>query len=90
MAGLAFRINDSGASGGIIVSPMGLQEGAEKVARAAHIESVRLDADCTTENFILGYLNRIRFGMLEHLPPGQDSLTIKVIEKGKVISEETV
>jgi hypothetical protein len=30
--GLAFRILDTGAAGGVFVTPIGLQEGAEKVA----------------------------------------------------------
>jgi hypothetical protein len=32
LAGLAYRILDTGAEGGIVVSPMDLQEGAKKVA----------------------------------------------------------
>ena len=36
VASLAWCIQDTGASGGFIVSPMGLQEGASKVAAAAN------------------------------------------------------
>jgi hypothetical protein len=43
---LAYRIIDTGADGGILVSPLGLQEGAERVAAAENIISVRLNEDC--------------------------------------------
>ena len=42
-AALAWSIQDTGASGGILVSPFGLQEGAEKVATKAGIVEVILD-----------------------------------------------
>src|SRR5690348_12178416 len=44
---LAYQIIDTGAQGGIIVSPLGLQEGAERVARAENIVNVRLDEKST-------------------------------------------
>ena len=40
LGGVAFRVIDIGATGGITVSPLGLQEGAEKVAAAKNIISV--------------------------------------------------
>jgi hypothetical protein len=40
VGGLAYRISDSGAFGGILVSPLALQEGAAKVAAAENILSV--------------------------------------------------
>ena len=46
LGGLAYRIIDTGASGGIIVSPLDLQEGAVKVAAAEDIIHVQLDAEC--------------------------------------------
>jgi hypothetical protein len=42
VGGLAYRIIDTGAVGGIIVSPLGLQEGAERVAAAENIVRVQL------------------------------------------------
>jgi hypothetical protein len=51
VAGLAYRIQDTGAKGGIIVSPLGLQEGAEKVAKANNIVSVKISANSTPEQF---------------------------------------
>src|SRR5262250_1546186 len=40
LGGIAYRIRDSGAEGGIVVSPLGLQEGAAKVAKKENIVSV--------------------------------------------------
>jgi len=50
--GLAYRIKDTGASGGIIVTTIGLQEGARKVAGHERINVVILDPDSTKENYI--------------------------------------
>jgi formylglycine-generating enzyme required for sulfatase activity len=62
---LAYRIIDTGADGGILVSPLGLQEGAERVAAAENIISVRLNEDCNRYEFVLGFLNQIRLGVLD-------------------------
>lgn len=63
MGALAYRIIDSGASGGIIVSPMGLQSGAEKVASSEGILEVMLDADSTPHEFAMRFLNKLMIGM---------------------------
>ena len=59
VAGLAYRILDTGAAGGIIVSPLGLQEGAEKVAAAENIVHVKLNEHCNCDEYILSFLNRV-------------------------------
>jgi hypothetical protein len=56
---LAYRILDTGAKGGIVVSPLGLQEGAEKIASAEDIDSVILEPDSTTESFVVKFLNTL-------------------------------
>ena len=58
VGGLAYRIIDTGASGGIIVSPLPLQEGAKKVAEANHIVHVRLGPDSTPENFAISFFQQ--------------------------------
>lgn len=40
VGGLAYRIIDTGASGGILVSPLGFQEGAKKIAAAEGIQEI--------------------------------------------------
>jgi hypothetical protein len=59
---LAFLIQDTGAVGGIIVSPLPLQSGAKKVAASQHIQEVRLSSDSTTTDYIFQFLERTFYG----------------------------
>lgn len=52
VAAVAFRIIDTGAEGGIIVSPLPLQKGAAKVAAATGIKHVQLRPESTREFWI--------------------------------------
>jgi hypothetical protein len=61
--GLAYRIIDTGAAGGIIVSPFGLQQGAAKVAAAEKILSVRLTASSTPTEFSFQFLDKLCLGI---------------------------
>jgi hypothetical protein len=63
LGGLAYRIIDTGAAGGIIVSPLGLQEGAAGVAAAEQIISVELTADSTPTEFAIQFLNKLCLGI---------------------------
>lgn len=63
LGGLAYRIVDTGASGGIIVSPLDLQEGAAKVAAAEDIINVQLDAESTPDQFAMKFLNHLMIGV---------------------------
>lgn len=63
LAGLAFRIVDTGASGGIIVTPLGFQEGAKKVAAHTHVHTVLLNEDCTRTDYILQFMNKMCVGL---------------------------
>ncbi len=67
MGALAYRIIDTGASGGIIVSPLGLQIGAQKVASAEQILEVELDANSTPSEFALRFLNKLMIGVADTL-----------------------
>jgi len=60
---IAYRIIDTGAKGGIIVSPLGLQEGARKIAEAENVVSVRLGENSTTKEYVLSFLNKIFVGV---------------------------
>ena len=77
---LAYRIHDTGASGAIIVSPLGLQEGAEKVAKAENIHNVILNPDSTTTNYILKFLNEVHVGIGEK-GMGRASVSVTKIDK---------
>jgi hypothetical protein len=63
VAGLAYRIMDAGASGGILVSPLGFQEGAKKVAAAEGIQEVLMNENSTRTDYVLSFLNRIFVGI---------------------------
>jgi hypothetical protein len=63
VGGFAYRIRDCGANGGILVSPLGLQEGAKKVAAAEGIISVQLDPNSTTTEFLMRFLHTVMIGV---------------------------
>ena len=60
---LAFKILRTGASGGILVSPLGMQEGASKIASAENIKNVILDENSTTVSYLLQFLNNVMIGL---------------------------
>jgi hypothetical protein len=62
---LAWTIQDVGADGGILVSPLRLQEGAAIVAKKANIVQVVLNQDATTTDYLLSFLNQIHIGISE-------------------------
>jgi len=55
---LAYRIMDTGAAGGIVVSPIGLQSGAAKVASAEGIIHVHLGKDSTKHQYFSAILEQ--------------------------------
>ena len=63
VAAVAYRIFDTGAAGGIIVSPHPLQSGAVKVAKASKIEHVQLDPDSTRDRWIAKIQGVMMFGL---------------------------
>jgi hypothetical protein len=69
MGALAYRIIDTGASGGIIVSPLGVQAGGAKVNAAENIHTVRLDENSTETKFILKFLNETFVGTEKAVSP---------------------
>ena len=77
VGGLAYTIIDTGAEGGIIVSPLGLQEGAERVAVAENIVNVQLNEDSTQHEYLLRFLSKIMIGRQDTIS-FKDSLEIEV------------
>ena len=61
VAALAFRIMDTGAKGGI--NPMGRQKGADLVAKHANIVHAVVAPNCTTEEYVLEFLDRVFSGL---------------------------
>jgi hypothetical protein len=80
VGGLAYRIIDTGAKGGIIVSPLGLQEGAERVAAAENIVSVQLNENSNRQDYVLRFLNRVMVGLSDTIT-FKDSVTVEAIDK---------
>jgi hypothetical protein len=92
LAGLAFRIVDTGASGGIIVTPLGFQEGAKKVAAHTHVHTVLLNEDCTRTDYILQFMNKMCVGLSDTINVNiSESLSIQLIDNdGNVIDSRTI
>jgi hypothetical protein len=84
MAALCYRILDTGAKGGIIVSPLGLQEGAKRIAEAENVVSVRLGENSTTKNYVLSFLNKIFVGITETVTISDNVVAVikKDVDKG--------
>ena len=88
VGGLAYRIIDTGARGGIVVSPLGLQEGAAKLAQAENIYSVILDEKSTRTEYVLKFLKKVRVG--KHLAGKvtfKSSLGLRIIRANGVVEE---
>ena len=62
---LAFTLIDTGADAGVIVSPMPLQLGAQKVAIARHIHHVQIDANSTPREFAMKFLDKLFMGVAD-------------------------
>ena len=91
LGSLAFRILDTGAAGGILVSPLGLQAGAAKVAVSENILEVKLDAESTPSDFALRFLGRMMVGasIEERVKMGM-SVEAKVIRICQTCGEQFV
>ncbi len=63
MGGLAYRIIDTGAEGAIIISPLGLQVGAAKIAAAENIQTVYMDKNSTRTDYLFRFLSQVFVGV---------------------------
>jgi hypothetical protein len=79
VAAVAYRIQDTGAKGGIIVSPLGIQEGAAKVANSENIQTVHMDENSTRTEYVFGFLNRVFIGLSDTIQV-TDELIVEKIE----------
>ncbi|MYC32000.1 MAG: restriction endonuclease [Chloroflexi bacterium] len=64
---LVYRINATGAQGGILVTPHQLQEGARKVAEHEGVYHVILDKESTTEAYVIEFLDKVIMGFHESI-----------------------
>lgn len=77
IAAIAYQVSDLNAVGGIVVTPIGLQEGAKRIAEAENIITVQLTPDSTTTEYVMQFLNKIYVGLADTLTL-TDSLTVTV------------
>ncbi len=77
LAAIAFRIADTGAKGGIVVSPLELQRGARKLAQAKGITEVRLNSGCNCQEFVLSFLNKVMIGVCDSVAI-TESISIRI------------
>jgi hypothetical protein len=63
---LAYAIRDTGAQGGIVVSPAPPQSGAQKIMAREGIVHVRLTSESTTTEYVLQFLNKVFVGLSGH------------------------
>jgi len=80
LGSLGYRILYTGAQGGIIVSPLGIQKGAAKIAEAENILNVRLDSNSTPHDFAMQFLNKLMLSISETIGV-TDIVTVEVIRK---------
>lgn len=89
---LAWSIQDTGATGGILVSPRGLQDGAKKVAKKAAITEVILSEKSTTTEYIMSFLNQTFIGLHDVVNVNfKETLTITIKdEHGNILKTEQI
>jgi hypothetical protein len=62
VAKLAYSISDIGASGGILVTPIGVQKGGQLIAKAEDIKIIHVDANSDATSYIMKFLGNIVIG----------------------------
>jgi hypothetical protein len=88
---LAYTIIDTGAHGGIIVSALGLQKGAEKIAAAENVVNVILNENCDRYEYIMKFLNKVMIGMRDSINTVKEAVELEVKDQdGKVVHRERV
>jgi hypothetical protein len=63
MGGIVYRVRSTGATGGVLVSPLPPQEGAGAIAEAENIRVVELSADSTPDRFAIKIGRHARIGV---------------------------
>lgn len=63
ISSLAYSIQDTGAQGGIVVTPIDLQKGAKKIAAHENIHHVILDPNSTKNQYVLRFLKKVFVGV---------------------------
>lgn len=80
IAAVAWRVSDTGASGALVVSPLGLQEGATKVAAAAGVQAVRMAPDSSLNKFVVSFLGNFYVSLSGVQAQSQVGILTPVVE----------
>jgi hypothetical protein len=89
-AGLAYTIIDTGSAGGIHVSPLGLQEGAARIAACENIIEVHLNKNATPEQFQMSFLDQLKLGFADEARLNVHE-TLRILQRdreGNIVSDE--
>lgn len=70
IAGLAYRLKDTGASGALVVTPIGLQRGARIIAKFENIHLIKVSAESTIDQFVWEFRDIVGGGVNEHAGEG--------------------
>jgi hypothetical protein len=85
LAGLAYRIIDTGAQGGIVVSQLGLQEGARLIAAAENVVDVYLDPNSTIHEYFMMSADQVYAGDVVSLDMSDSLRIIELDKQGNVV-----
>lgn len=83
VGGLAYRIVDTDAKGAILVTPLALQRGAQKIAKHSKITHVTIDPSSTTTDYIMKFLGQVFVGLQGEVAV-KAKVKIKVIKNGRI------
>jgi hypothetical protein len=75
IAALAFTVRDVGATGAVIITSIGLQKGAKKVASQLGLHEMYLPKESTFEDFVAKCGNRV----FHKLPPVQVGCSASIV-----------
>ncbi len=92
VAAVAYRIQDLGASGAIVVSPHPLQKGARMVAAANNVRHVCMDPDSTPEQWVATLEDLVHVELHDHVSvSARDELELIVRDShGNVVEHRTI
>jgi hypothetical protein len=89
IAELAYRIQDTKAAGGIVVTPLDLQAGAQKVAAYENIVHVKLYPESTTTEYVMKFLNSVFIGVADAVLL-KDRVTIQISSRAGKLGQTQI
>lgn len=88
LAALAYRILDTRAAAGVVVTPLDIQAGAKKIAAHSNIVHITLSPESTTTEYVMKFLDRVFIGVADTCSVLlEERVTIEVFENGKLVDK---